>query len=58
MPADMPSGPVWVHGPMIKCTRSPAAWRAQKSSSIQGRKMSYQPPMSCTGALTSVTPAV
>ena len=33
----------------------PAAWRASKSSSIHGSRMSYHPPTNCTGAVTSGT---
>jgi hypothetical protein len=40
---------------MINCGSRPAARRARKSSTIHGRKMSYQPPVSCTGASTSPT---
>ena len=45
---------VCVQGPMISCGSWPAACSASKSSSIHGRKMSYQPPISCTGAVTFV----
>ena len=49
------SGEVWVHGPTISWGERPASCSATKSSSIQGRKMSAQPPTSWTGAVTSAT---
>ena len=46
---------VCVQGPTISCGRRPAACSAWKSSTIQGRKMSCQPPTSWTGARMSPT---
>jgi hypothetical protein len=40
---------------MMSCGARPAARSARKSSTIQGRKMSCQPPISWTGARTSPT---
>ena len=51
------SGEVCVHGPTTSWGERPASWSARKSSSIHGRKMSAQPPTSCTGAATSATSA-
>ena len=50
-------GEVWVQGPISSRGARPAACSASKSASIQGSRMSYQPPTNETGAVTSPTPA-